>query len=166
MIVIIKTALLITLSLIFFQDYREREVWAFLLPVFAVLGSALFFYQTTSEVFLMTLFINLMVVGILLFSNYLFARFVLKKSLFKEALGLGDVLFFIAFALSFPTIAFINFFVFSLLFSLILQQLTSLILKKNTQKCSRVPLAGYMSIFLLGVYLSHWTGFFNTLYLM
>jgi len=151
MIITVKILLFISLLLIFFQDIRQREVWLFLLPVFAITGSILFYNSVQSEQFYYSIPINLAIVSILILINYLFARFILKKSLFKEALGLGDMLFFIAFALSFPTLSFINFFVFSLLFSLVIQQVLRLYYKyKNTnseESQSTIPLAGYMSVF-------------------
>ena len=166
---IIKLLLILTLSIIFFQDIKERMVWLFLLPSFAILGSLLYFWQSNSDVFLVTILINLAIVSILMSVNYLVAKFIFRKNLFKEALGLGDLLFFIAFALSFPTLAFLNFFVFSLIFSFLVHQLVLLISKwkgKITQKHSSVPLAGLIAFFLIGVYSAHWTGLFNSLYLM
>lgn len=166
---IIKLLLILTLSIIFFQDIKERMVWVILLPSFAVLGGLLYFWQSNTEVFLTTILINLAIVGILMFVNYLVAKFIFRKNLFKEALGLGDLLFFIAFALSFPTLAFLNFFVFSLIFSFLTHQLVLLISKRKgkiTQKHSRVPLAGLMAFFLIGVYSAHWLGFYNSIYLM
>ncbi|PHS65752.1 MAG: general secretion pathway protein [Flavobacterium sp.] len=144
-------------------------VWVFLLPSFAILGGLLYFWQSNSDVFLVTILINLAIVGVLMLVNFLVAKFIFKKILFKEALGIGDLLFFIAFALSFPTLAFLNFFIFSLIFSFLVHQLVLLISKRKgnrSQKHSRVPLAGLMAFFLIGVYSAHWTGLFNNLYLM
>lgn len=166
---IIKLLLILTLSIIFFQDIKERMVWVFLLPSFAILGGLLYFWQSNSDVFLVTILINLAIVGVLMLVNFLVAKFIFKKILFKEALGIGDLLFFIAFALSFPTLAFLNFFIFSLIFSFLVHQLVLLISKRKgnrSQKHSRVPLAGLMAFFLIGVYSAHWTGLFNNLYLM
>lgn len=57
--------------------------------------------------------------------------------------GLGDVLFFYAFALGFPTVTFLILFVSSIVFSL----MVSLIQKKKN-KANGIPLAGLMSLFL------------------
>ncbi|MCF6297760.1 MAG: hypothetical protein L3J08_07235 [Flavobacteriaceae bacterium] len=165
--IVIKTVLLISLLLIFYQDIKQRAVWIILLPVFAVTGAVLFYTETIADHFIYAVPINLTIVGVLILINYLFAKFILKKSLFKETLGVGDLLFFIAFALSFPTLSFINFFVFSLLFSLAVQMVLKLFTKEksnNTQKT--IPLAGYMSVFLIAVYATHWLGFYKSIYLL
>ncbi len=170
MIILIKTILLISLLLILFQDIKQRQVWVILLPIFAIMGSVLFYYSAITVFFLYSILINLALVGFLIVINYLFAKFILKKSLFKEALGLGDVLFFIGFALSFPTFSFINFFVFSLLFSLVLQMVLKLFSKGRNQinkdAINTIPLAGYMAIFLIAVYNCHWLGFYPSIYIM
>ncbi len=165
MTILIKIILLVSLILILYQDIKQRQIWIILLPIFAITGGVLFYKSVVSELFYYSIPINLALVGILLLINYLFARFILKKSLFKEALGLGDLLFFIAFALSFPTLSFINFFVFSLLFSLVVHLVTSFFL--NTRKHQNsIPLAGYMSFFLIGFYSCHWLGIYNNLYFL
>jgi len=166
---IIKLLLILTLSLIFFQDIKERMVWLFLLPSFAILGCLLYFWKSNSDIFLASILVNIGIVGVLMLVNFLVAKFIFKKNLLKEAIGLGDLLFFIAFALSFPTLAFLNFFVFSLIFSFLVHQLALVISKRKgkiTQKHSRVPLAGLMAFFLIGVYSAHWLGFYNSIYLM
>jgi hypothetical protein len=163
LILAIKIILLLSLSIIFYQDFKDRKVWVFLFPVMAFTGFFLFYRQTILEVFLYSAIINLSIVGILILINYLFARFVLKKKFLKEALGLGDILFFMAFAVSFPTIAFINFFVFSLLFTFVLQFLLK---KINTSRYNNIPLAGCMSLFLMVVYTCHWLGFYDSIYIL
>ena len=170
MIILIKIILLISLLLILYQDIKQRQIWVILLPIFAVTGSLLFYYSTMTSFFLYSILINLALVGVLILINYLFAKFILKMSLFKEALGIGDVLFFIAFAMSFPTISFINFFVFSLLFSLVLQMMLKLFSKEKKQitedNFNTIPLAGYMSGFLIAIYSYHWLGFYQSIYLL
>lgn len=142
---------------------KDRRVWAFLFPLFALCGSLLFYQNTTFEFYLLSIGINLLIVIVIILINYLFAKYVLKKRLLKEVLGLGDVLFFLAFSLSFPTISFINFFVFSMLFAFIFH----LILKRiNTIRHKTIPLAGSMSLFLLIVYLINWMGVYNEIYIL
>lgn len=158
----IKIALVTVLILVFYQDLRERRVWFFLFPLFAILGGYLFFNEAIWEFYLTNLMINLSMVAIILLVSYLVARFLLKKSLLKEALGLGDILFFIGFASSFPTITFLNFFVFSILLTLVLHQ----VLKMSSSKYQTVPLAGSMAIFLLGVYVANWAGIYSEVYLL
>ena len=164
---IIKLLLILTLSLIFFQDIKEQMVWFFLLPSFAILGSLLYFKQSSIIAFLTGILINLSIVGILMGIIFFISKFLFQKKLLNESLGLGDLLFFIAFALSFPPISFLHFFVFSLLFSLVTQQFIVVFLKRKgkiSQKNTRVPLAGLMAFFLMYVYTAHWLGFYSTLY--
>lgn len=169
-LVILKIIVLMSLMLIFIQDIKHRQVWALLLPVYAVTGGWLFLNSVITDVFLSSIFINLSLVTILFFINFLIAKFILKKSLFKEAIGLGDVLFIIGLAVSFPTISFVNFLVFSLLFSLSVHLLLKLFSARgnsnNSMLKNSVPLAGYMSIFLIGIYVCNWMGYIDSIYLM
>jgi hypothetical protein len=87
-----------------------------------------------------------------------YATYKLKVKL-SDVFGLGDALLFIGLCLAFPIAAFITFFVFSLLFSLLVHFIFKQKLKDKT-----VPLAGYMSLFFSGVYIVHWIGFIPNLY--
>lgn len=163
MVIPIKILLLLCLLFIFFQDYRDRQVYVFLFPLFGILGTYLFFSSSTLEYYVLSVSINFGIVLIVILLNYLFAKLVLKKKFLREALGLGDILFFLAFTISFPTVSFVNFFVFSILFTFVLHLALSKILK---QKKENIPLAGYMSLFLIGIYSVHWLGFYDFLYLL
>ncbi|WP_461304545.1 hypothetical protein [Aureisphaera sp.] len=159
----VKILLAAVLSLIFYQDLKERQVWFFLFPLFAVLGTTLFYLNSDSTSYLYALGINLLIIGTLLSVLFIWARWVLKKNLLKEALGLGDMLFFIGFAVSFPTVSFINFFVFSMVFALVIHWLLS---KWKSLTHSTIPLAGWMSLFLMMVYFAHWAKLYDVMYLM
>ena len=87
-----------------------------------------------------------------------YAKLKLKTNL-NTVFGLGDALFFLALCVSFPTVSFIIFFVFSLLFSLLLH-----FIFKNKAADKTVPLAGYMSLFFIGIYALDWLGFISNLY--
>lgn len=163
MAVAAKVLLMASLLTIFLQDLRDREVYAFLIPLLGILGSYLFFINSNFDYYLLSLGINIGMVSIILLLNYLFSRFIMKKHFLREALGLGDILFFIAFALCFPTVTFINFFVFSILLTFALHFVSSRMAK---QKNEYVPLAGYMSLFLIAVYSANWLGLYHSLYLL
>ncbi|MFD0963855.1 hypothetical protein [Pseudofulvibacter geojedonensis] len=77
----------------------------------------------------------------------------------KEAIGLGDILLFIALTCTFSLVSFITLFVSSLLFSLLLHLISS---KGNKEKT--VPLAGYMSLFFAISYIAYWSGLITNLY--
>ncbi len=163
MILVIKFVLLGSLTTILYQDIKDRRVWFVLFPSVAIFGSYLFYNSSHLEFYGVSILINLGVVSVVLLVNYLFARFILKKNFLKEALGLGDVLFFIAFGMSFPPIAFINFFVFSILFTFVFH----VVLKNiSTSWQKNAPLAGCMSLFLIAVYLAHWLGFYESMYVL
>jgi len=155
--------LVFTLAMITFQDFKERQVWAFLFPLFGILGGILFYNNTFSSFYLISIAINLGIVICIILANFLISKFLLKKNFFKEALGLGDLLFFVGFALSFPTITFVNFFVFSLLFTLVLFWILKKVGKLKEQS---IPLAGCMALFLGVVYLIHWTGLYKEIYIL
>lgn len=163
MAVAAKVLLMASLLIIFIQDLRDREVYAFLFPFLGILGSYLFFINSNFDYYLVSLGINILMVTIILLLNYLFSRFIMKKHFLREALGIGDILFFIAFAVSFPTVAFINFFVFSILFTFTLHFVSSRMAK---QKNEYVPLAGYMSLFLMSVYTVNWFSCYDSIYLL
>lgn len=161
MIVFIQIALLLTLLLIVFQDFKSKAVWWFLFPMFAILGGYLFKSETSWVHYIQQIAINLGLIIVLIGLLYLYSRLRLKRQLINSAIGLGDLLFFAAFALSFPTLSFLNFFVFSLFFSLII----SLLLRSKFGMHS-IPLAGAMALFLIGVYLSNWLGWSPGLFQM
>ena len=82
-------------------------------------------------------------IGVLAF----YAKCIMKKSFFKEAFGVGDLLFLCAMAVSFVTIEFLTFLVFSIFFSFLLH------LIDRKKQFNTVPLAGYSSLFLCMVYI-------------
>lgn len=155
----VKLLLVMVLGCIAYQDIKERNVYALLFLLFAILGSILHYQNTMPEVFLMTIALNLGFTSILLLMIYLYSKLKLKLSL-KDTLGLGDILFFIALALSFATTTFIITFVFALMFSLLIH----LVIKSKTPN-KTVPLAGYMSLFYMAVFVGYWLGIINAIYL-
>lgn len=162
MTIILHIALLSTLLIISYQDFKERMVWAILFPVFAVCGGILFFLNSQASFFGYSLLINLSFVTILLSALFFYARFLRKENLLT-LIGLGDILFFIAMAISFPTFSFLNFFVFSILLTLVISILLKL-LKWGVSHT--IPLAGGMSFFLTLVFLLHWSGHYPDIYLL
>lgn len=158
MILAIKLILLISLLIIFYQDIRMRAVWWFLFPAFLLTSGYLHFLDSPDGMFVIFSGLNFLFMSIILSISFLYAQYKMKVKFFKEAFGLGDLLFFLGLTVAFPTMAFIVVLVFSLLFSLVLH----LFFDKSGQ--STVPLAGYASLFLILVYLTNWTGIFKNLY--
>lgn len=155
---LLKIILIITLITIFFQDVKERKVYWFLFPIVACSTAYLCLATTIFEVFWRTTLVNLCVIAIIFLVLHLYAKYKLKTTL-NEVFGLGDALLFIGFCVAFPVASFIVFFVFALLFSLVLH-----VVLKHKMEVQTVPLAGYMSVFLLIVYAFHWIGFIPNLY--
>jgi hypothetical protein len=152
---IIKVVLLLALIMVFLQDLKERQVYWFLFPLIAICSGIILYRQMFSELFLITLIINIAFVLILLSSVVLYSNLKMKQSITKT-FGLGDGLLFLALAFTFPSVTFLILFVFGLIFSLIIH-----LFSKNQAKSTTVPLAGYLSLFFAIAYLGNWVGLLN-----
>ncbi|ARV08201.1 hypothetical protein BTO05_00555 [Winogradskyella sp. PC-19] len=156
--ILLKIILITGFALILFQDIKERQVYWFLFPLVALISGILFYNSTILELFIINVLVNLAMVVFLLTIVYSYSIFKLKTSP-KNVFGLGDALLFIGLAFSFASISYIVIFVFSLIFSLLLH-----LLLKQKNKVTTIPLAGYMSLFFILVYVSNWTGITTNLY--
>ncbi|MEM6719245.1 MAG: hypothetical protein AAF611_08035 [Bacteroidota bacterium] len=143
---------------IFYQDIKDRSVYWFLFPIVACTAGYLYFTNTFFELFWRTATVNFGMILLILLVLHIYAKLKLKSNL-QDVFGLGDALLFIALCVAFPIVSFIIFFVFSLLLSLAIH-----IVLKPTMKVASVPLAGYMSLFFLGIYAMHWTGLLTNIY--
>lgn len=158
MLIVIKLLFIATLVGVFYQDVKERKVYLWLLIVSIALFGFLHFRNSFTEVYATSVLTNVFIVFIIVAILFLYARFKLNLSL-HESFGLGDLLFFLAVAVGFPTLSFIVLFSFSLLFSLVLFLITKKQLKNKT-----VPLAGFQALFLALIFLLNWTFNFVNLY--
>lgn len=156
---VLKLLLLLIFGLIFFQDYKDRNVYWFLYPIMGILAGLLQWQITPLSSFLANSGFNLLFVCTLLLFCYLYTRIKLKKPFLQSVLGLGDVLFFISITFSFSIVSFWVLFVFSLIFSLVLHWVLQ---HKQTEKT--VPLAGYMALFFAVIYSISFCCNFNFLY--
>lgn len=139
---IILLLLIVCLSAVAYQDFKEREVLVFLFVLAAFLGSSLFYLNVYMYFLLMNVGVNIVVITIIASVLYVYARFKMKKKLI-ETIGIGDLFFFFFLALSFPTMTFLVLFSTSLFFSLFL-----FLILKPSLKDKTVPLAGLQSLFL------------------
>jgi len=146
---------MVSFGIVLYQDIKERQVYWFLFPIIAISGALLFCFKTTIEMFMGSIFINLTLISLLIFIIFFYSKVKLGYPL-NQVLGLGDILFFFAIALSFSSISFIILFVSSLIFSLLIHLLIN--------KGQNVPLAGYMSLFFGITYLSLWLGLISSVY--
>lgn len=158
--VLLKTLLIISLLLVFFQDFKNREVYWFLFPIVVVCAGILHMSATMTNLFLISITINLYFISVLFLVIYLYSKFKLHMT-FLKTFALGDVLLFLALIVSFSSITFITVFIFALIFSLVLH----LVLKRNS-KFKTVPLAGYMSLFFTFTYIAYWLGFIDAVYIL
>lgn len=156
--VLVKILLIITLGLIFVQDYKDREVFWFLFPIVGLCCGILFYNGTLPELFITSVILNLAFIGILFLVIALYSKLVLKVNIIN-VFGLGDALLFVGLVFSFSTISFLVIFVFALAFSLIAH-----ISLKRFSKIKSVPLAGYLSLFFGTSYIAFWLGITNSLY--
>lgn len=166
---LVKICLIIVLGIIFYQDYRSRMVAVLWFGVTVLLFGGLHFSQVYSWNFLVSVGFNLSFIAILSGVLWLYSRYKLKTAFINGSLGLGDLLFFIAVATGFPTVTFMVLFTFSVFFSLIVHLLlasgnfqqtaiadvTGGIPKDASEKSNTytIPLAGYMSLFFILIFL-------------
>lgn len=141
---ILLSSLLILLSIIVYQDVKDRAVSWILFPLAAVLIVAYYHYLFSLIDLVLHFLINLLVVGILLvcLTGYVYLRFKDKGTNLWNHFGLGDVLFFLVLACSFSPFNFIFFTILSLIFAILVSLFQS-------SKMKTVPLAGYQALCLM-----------------
>lgn len=144
------------------QDIKQREVWNYHFILFGAIGTFLFFSDSHSiEFYLLSILVNVLLVILILLLTKISMKVIFKRD--SNYLGLGDVFLFFAFAVSFPTMTFINFFVFAILFTFVLH----LLVKKSYKPDHKtIPLAGFMSIFLLCMYIAYWLKIYPSIYVL
>lgn len=138
-----KILLIVLFQLIFIQDYKQRLVYWFLYFFVGLCGLGLqlaFFHWQTLAI---NTFINMCFICILILSGFLYSRLIKKEPFINHGIGIGDIFMFFSLCFLFPTVTFLLFFVFSLIFSLMIH----LLFKNNYKLHNDVPLAGYMGLF-------------------
>tara|TARA_B110000091_G_C13819664_1_gene479954 strand:+ start:818 stop:1300 length:483 start_codon:yes stop_codon:yes gene_type:complete len=141
--VILQILFILVLGGLCFQDFKERKISLSLLILGILLGGGIHFTQKNGAGFLTEIAINTFIVFMLFLILAMYAKLKMKQPIFN-VFGLGDLLFFMLLAVSFPFLSFLIIFVFSLLFSWSIFMLT-----KRHLKIKTVPLAGLQSLFLL-----------------
>lgn len=146
--IILLFLIIVTLSLIAYQDFRFRAVTWILFPILAILG-LIYFYNTFSSytVLLWSSLCNLSFIAIqlLLLVVYFSLKNRNKPSIaLSRKIGVGDIFFLLATSCLLPFPDFILFYIASLLFSLL--AFMWVIRKKNSDT---VPLAGLQSLVLI-----------------
>jgi len=143
---LIKILVVLVFGLIAFQDFKGRAVYWILFPIMGAFLAALFLYEVSFEQYFYIVGFNIVLVSLVLLVLYAYTKYVAKKQFLNFSFGLGDLLFFYAFALGYPTYTFLILFVASIFFSL----LAFLFIKFGTDS-ETIPLAGLMGLFLIGI---------------
>ncbi|MNX58820.1 hypothetical protein D3C86_896720 [compost metagenome] len=141
----LKLILILVFLIVLYQDFNNRLVYWFLYPIIGVLAFAIQLYNLPVTIVFFNLGVNLLFVTLILGVSYLYVKY--RNLDFKNAIGIGDILFFVFISCTFSIVSFLILFVFALLFSLILHFVLS-----NKKEQQTVPLAGCMSLFFSAVY--------------
>lgn len=140
---LLTIVLLLSLSAITYQDFKERQVHWILFPLAFFLSILNSIQQVSADKLLLNSGSNVILIVILFLILFLYAkiRFKGRKGLW-QLIGLGDLLFFVVASVNFAILNFIAFSIVSLFLSLII----SLLYRHKT-----IPLAGIQAccLFLL-----------------
>ena len=136
-------------ALIASQDFKERMVTWLLFPAVGVLLGMLYIWNTSFEQFYPFVFTNMLLVTGIVLVLFLYTKYISRMEFLNVSFGLGDLLFFYAFALGFPTITFLILFVGAILFSLF-----TFLISKGKQEEDTIPLAGLMGFYLIVITLA------------
>lgn len=144
------------LLLVVFQDFRERRISWILIPL---LGSVFAFQSIsqnslnhTSHNFIFNLSFIAFQLGVL--TIYISVKNRALTNILDKYIGIGDILFFLVVCLAFSPLNFIIFFTGSILFTLIAFIIYNIVFKKPVKD---IPLAGAMSLALLGCFIVKYT---------
>ena len=149
MSVFLNISIILCCIFIAYQDIKQRKVLLLvLLGLISLVTFKAILLAAYLEVALLECFINLVIISLMVLLLWIYFKLLRKKQL-TDVLGLGDILMFVVFAIAFSAVTFIIHLTLSFVFSLMFH----LILKKHYKKENTVPLAGFMSIYLIGLLL-------------
>jgi hypothetical protein len=148
MMLITDGCLLLCLGLIAFQDFKQRQISWYLIPLsfFLVVYKAVNLIDTT--VFIKHSIFNIVfvLIQLILLTTYISIKNKALTNIVNTYLGIGDILFFIVVCIAFSPVNFIVFFIVSMILTLIGFMLYSTFLKKAG---TEIPLAGTMATALI-----------------
>ncbi len=145
---IFQLAACLSFGAIAVQDIRERMVQWMLFPLAGIFLALAHLQHTTLLLFLISCGANILLVTAVLLLLWGYTRYFRKKRFLNTSFGLGDILFFYAFALGFPTLTFTILFAAAIVFSLL-----AFVILRYLKESETVPLAGFMGIFLMVTFL-------------
>lgn len=136
--------LVLVLIAVLFQDMKKRTIHIILPILIFAIALIINYYTiilTTESILYNAFFIIINITGLIIYYSIKSKKFVNPIDNF---IGLGDILFFFALTPLFNFKPFILFFITGLIFSLIVHSIINLFKSVKT-----IPLAGYLSLFLI-----------------
>ncbi len=130
-----------------YQDFKERLVSWVLFPLLGLCMGLLHYLHAETQVFYLHITMNIILTSSILLVLYAYSKFISKTRFLNTSIGLGDILFFYAFSLGFPSTTFTILFACSVFFSVFL-----FFTLKHRFELKTVPLAGLMGLFLAFVF--------------
>ncbi len=158
---LLSPLLVLSCALIAYQDFKSRMVVWSLFPLLGLILGLIHIMESSLGQFLLFSAINILMVTAILLILRLIVKLLFNKKFINTSIGLGDILFFYALALGFPTVTFLWLFVCAIVFSTV----TYFIFLKS-KKTKTVPLAGLMGLFLMGAHIVSLLPFSPSLYLI
>lgn len=152
---LLNSLLLVLLLFLFYQDMRYRAVYWILFPSLLIVVIILSVRSLGIVSVLLNTVYNLGFIFIQLFLVSLYFSLKEKKlvNITREHLGWGDVLFLLCVSFYFSPANYVIFYI----SSLFLIALTALLLVRgNSRKVLKVPLAGLQSLFFMLLWLADW----------
>lgn len=134
----------VILVVLFIQDIKYRLVHIGILVLLFII-SIVYWYVNSLEIIPTLYSFTFITINLISLKLYTLMTKKEKTEDLIYGLGLGDILFFIAIIPLFSTLNFILFFITGLLLSMLIHLLVSL-----QNKNRLIPLAGYLSIYLIG----------------
>ena len=79
---ILKVILVLSFSLVFLQDIKDRQVYWFLFPTIGFLCGLLFYQNTLPELFYISAILNMTFISMLIFVMFLYIKLKIKDQVF------------------------------------------------------------------------------------
>jgi hypothetical protein len=158
MTVIINICIVLFLVLIGIQDFKQRAISWFLIPLAFM---ALYFnasYSVSTNDLMKNFLVNItfVMLQLILLTGYFSLKNKHLINVLKEYIGLGDLLFFVVLCVAFSPVNFIVFFIMSLIGTLLGSVIYASFISKKV--LTEIPLAGAMaSILLIVIFLNKMT---------
>jgi len=149
----ITISICIVLLVIIFQDLKSRAISIWVFPVFLIVTGT-WFYQEFRDWQTLVLnigFISLLMVGLVIYVSIRNRQF---TNILKDWFGLGDVLFLFLMSPLFSSRNLVLFIILGMLFSLAIHLIIKQFVKDNSYSLT-IPLAGYLSIVLTGLFITN-----------